>query len=330
MDRRQRQRLLLRTGFFALFLLAPPLDIFRFDLTLNHFVLFGQPWTLGLAAFQRGEIDAAQAAANIILRGFLPLALLAALIIGVAWRWGRLYCGWLCPHFSVVELLNAALSRACGKHSIWDRQRRPGFRSTPLWWLIWVVTALGMAFLWAASLLSYLLPPAEVWGNLLSLQSTPRQLAFIGVATLVFSVDFLFARHLFCRFGCALGVFQSLAWMANRKAQVVHFERRQASACLDCDNACDHACPMRLKPRSLKRRMFNCTQCLQCVSACAADCAPRGVAAPLHWTAGQPALDKSDRRAARAAPPPVRPTEQPIDISALRRRTQNGAVPRRR
>ncbi|WP_368506776.1 4Fe-4S binding protein [Colwellia sp. 1_MG-2023] len=22
------------------------------------------------------------------------------------WRFGRIYCGWLCPYFSVVELLN--------------------------------------------------------------------------------------------------------------------------------------------------------------------------------------------------------------------------------
>jgi ferredoxin-type protein NapH len=28
----------------------------------------------------------------------------------------------------------------------------------------------------------------------------------------------MFARHLFCRFGCAVGLFQSLAWMANPKA----------------------------------------------------------------------------------------------------------------
>jgi polyferredoxin len=238
-----------------------------------------------LAAFQRGEIDGVQAALNITLRGFLPLAVLAALLLGVAWRWGRLYCGWLCPHFSVVELLNAALSRACGKHSIWDRQRRPGFKTAPVWWGIWAASAVAMAFLWAVSLLTYLLPPTEVWGNLVSLSSTPRQAAFIGAATFVFSVDFLFARHLFCRFGCAVGVFQSLAWMSNRKAQLVSFDNRHAAACKSCDNACDHACPMRLKPRSLKRRMFNCTQCLQCVSACEQDCAGRA-SPPLTWRPG--------------------------------------------
>jgi ferredoxin-type protein NapH len=31
----------------------------------------------------------------------------------------------------------------------------------------------------------------------------------------VFTLEFALARHLFCRFGCAVGLFQSLAWMAN-------------------------------------------------------------------------------------------------------------------
>jgi len=70
MNRAQKQRLAWRSAFFLLFVLAPPLDIFRFDLNLGHFILFGFPWTLG--------IDAAhplQSGLNIILRGFLPIAL---------------------------------------------------------------------------------------------------------------------------------------------------------------------------------------------------------------------------------------------------------------
>ena len=69
MNRVQRQRLLWRTGFFVLFLLAPPLDIFRYDLTLGHFILFAHPWTLGIDAD-----NATQSAVNVILRGFLPIA----------------------------------------------------------------------------------------------------------------------------------------------------------------------------------------------------------------------------------------------------------------
>ena len=71
MNRVQRQRLLWRTGFFVLFLLAPPLDLFRYDLTQGHFILFAHPWTLGIDAN-----NVTQSAVNLILRGFLPLATL--------------------------------------------------------------------------------------------------------------------------------------------------------------------------------------------------------------------------------------------------------------
>jgi dissimilatory sulfite reductase (desulfoviridin) alpha/beta subunit len=51
---------------------------------------------------------------------------------------------------------------------------------------------------------------------------------------------------------------------------VVDFAASRARACSDCHNACENACPMRLKPRNLKRHMFTCTQCAQCISACEA------------------------------------------------------------
>lgn len=121
----QHNRLIIRSSFFVLFLLAPPLNIFRFDLTLGHFILFGQPWTLGLDPFLAGQADVRAAIFNIVVRGFLPLAATAALLLWVAWKYGRLYCGWLCPHFSVVETINALMRRTIGKHSIWDRDKLP-------------------------------------------------------------------------------------------------------------------------------------------------------------------------------------------------------------
>lgn len=297
MNRVQRQRLLWRSGFFALFLLAPVLDIFRYDLTQGHFILFGFPWILGTDAtgpFQPGL--------NIILRGFVPLVLVVATGFWVSWRYGRLYCGWLCPHFSVVEIINALMRRASGKLTLWDKARLPEVQTDgivvhprrSLWW----VTAFAIvffAFLWAVTLLTYLLPPLEIWNNLFTANLTRNQAVFITVATLLLVIEFTLARHLFCRYGCAIGVFQSLIWMANRRALVVGFNRRRATVCVDCDKSCEHACPMRLQPRQIKRRMFTCTQCQQCVQACGKVNAPRGAESLLQMVSGQCALDVSER-----------------------------------
>ncbi len=293
----QHRRAWLQSGFFALFILAPPLDIFRLDLHLGHFILFGQDWTLGLERFALGTSGPGEAALNLLLRGLLPIAVLGGVLIWSAWRWGRLYCGWLCPHFSVVELINGLMRRASGKPSVWERrplpERQPDgslLRPNTWYWLPTVLAVLGFAFLWALSLLTYLLPPFEIYENLLTGSLTRNQALFLGVGTLLLAIEFGFARHLFCRFGCAVGLFQSLAWMANDRAMVVGFDSARARLCQDCNNACDSACPMRLPPRTLKRKMFTCTECAECISACTQVQGGKIRRSLLQWVAGPDAL----------------------------------------
>ena len=302
MQHAQQKRLWFQAGFFILFLLAPVFDLFRFDLNVKHFFFLGMPWTLGLDDFLAHRIDATQAATNIILRGGLPILGLIGSGIWISWKYGRLYCGWLCPHFSVVETVNGMLRRATARQSIWDKHPLPErnadgsiTRANPWYWLVVVPLALAFAFAWAVALLTYLLPPVEIYANLWHGELTGNQGRFIGVGTLLFFIEFMFARHLFCRFGCAVGLFQSLAWMGNRTALVIGFDRKRAKTCADCNAACDNVCPMRIKPRAIKRHMFACTQCGRCAEACSQVQAgnPRGTL--LKWVDHECALDKSAR-----------------------------------
>jgi len=309
LQRLQRARRATQAGFFALFLLAPAFNLLRFDLTDAQLWFLGQRWTLGIDAFLHGQATATQAALGILLRGILPALLLVALVLGVAWRYGRVYCGWLCPHFSLVEGLNGLLQRACGKLSLWDRRSTaraglaPNTGPQRRWWPVFFASAAFFGLLWAVTLLTYLLPPATVWGNLLQGQLTANQARFIFIGGALFTAELVLARHLFCRFGCAVGLFQSLAWMANPHALVVAFNRRRASACRDCStpdapegSACDAACPMRLAPRHIKRMMFSCVQCGQCVIACETSHHGRGTQANLQWTVGVDALRETLRQ----------------------------------
>jgi len=293
----QRRRRWFQAGFFALFVLAPPLNLLRLDLTRGHFVLFGHDWTLGIDAFLAGEAASWQAVLNLVLRGFLPLFAVAGLLLWVGWRYGRLYCGWLCPHFSVVETINRLMRRASGKPSLWEPRPLPEqlpdgrrLQADRRFWVPTLIAVIGFAFLWALVLLTYLLPPAEIYPNLFSGELTRNQSLFLGIGTTAFTVEFLLARHLFCRFACAVGLFQSLAWMANRKAMVVGFDTRRARACKSCNNACDNACPMRLKPRTLKRKMFTCTECGECISACTQIQGGERERSLLDWVDGECAL----------------------------------------
>lgn len=304
----QRRRQWTRWSFFTLFVLAPPLDLFRLDLDLGHFIFLGQPWRLRLADLASGEVSAGTMLVRLLLLAFLPLALLVGGVLWTAWRHGRLYCGWLCPHFSVVELINGLMRRASGRPTLWERAPLPpldaagGAVRVRAW--MWLPTALavgGFAFLWALTLLCYLQNPEEIYAGLLGGGLTRNQGLFLCVATAVFSADFLLARHLFCRFGCAVGLFQSIAWMANRRALVVGFDGARAAACAGCHAACDAACPMRLKPRTIKRRMFTCTQCAQCVQACAHVQRARPEGGLLRWVRGQAALGVCEPRSVARA-----------------------------
>ena len=308
----QRARLLAQMGFFALFAVTPIFDLLRYDLTERHAYFLTRPWHIGLDELLAGTGDPLNAATNLILYLFLPILGTLALIIGVAWKWGRLYCGWLCPHFSVVETINRLMLRATGKHSVWDKKQTPPWEAdgTPMprdrrYWLAVVPAAIGFAFTWAVVLLTYLMPPFQVYHGLLTFTLYRGEVIFLSAATTVLTLEFLFARHLFCRYGCAIGIFQSFAWIVNKKAMVVGFDRKRLTDCASCmqgcgtagnttlarinrhaaeksssasghleaappsGSACDAVCPMRLKPRNVKRWMFACTQCGQCISACA-------------------------------------------------------------
>ncbi|NNM21193.1 MAG: 4Fe-4S binding protein [Gammaproteobacteria bacterium] len=297
----QRWRSLTQVGFFALFVLAPPLDIFRYDLTIGNFILFGHHWTLNLDALQHGQATAVEAAVNVLLLGLLPIVLIVVGFLFVAWRWGRIYCGWFCPHFSVVEIINRLMQRAIGKPSLWEKESLPEAQADgsmlhrSRWYLVPTILAVvGFALLWSVSLLTYLLPPFEIYSNILNAELTRNQTLFLLAATTAFCIEFLLARHLFCRFGCAVGLFQSLAWMANRRAMVISFNKDRAPACRSCNNACDNACPMRLQPRTIKRKMFTCTECGECISACTQVQGNDPQQSLLHWVDGDNAEKLSE------------------------------------
>ena len=324
----QRRRRWFQFSFFAIFLLAPALNLLRFDLTETQLWILGFRWSLGIDAFVRGEATALQTAWSITWRGIIPVLTLVVGFLAVAYHFGRLYCGWLCPHFSLVETLNDLLHRATGKLSVWDKSPtpRPGRSADKRWWPVFLAACLVFGFMWAITLLTYLLPPAMVWGNLVQGTLTPNQSRFLGIGTLVFTLEFTLARHLFCRYGCAVGLFQSVAWMANPKAMVVSFTRNRARECKTCEvmsprhlrrlppegaladlgaarqsaaprgSACDHACPMRLNPRNIKRMMFACVQCGQCLDACDTTQTDQGRTPTLEWKVGLDAVRETMRQ----------------------------------
>ena len=290
----QQSRTTAKIAFFALFLFAPLLDIFRFDLDLGHFIIFGQAWTISIDSILHGGGDSVDAAIKIFTRVLLPGMAFVTITGVLIWKYGRIYCGWLCPHFSVVEVINDLMLKQLNRVTIWEKASKQSNGVLPKF--IVFIAAISMAFVWSVGLLSYLLDPNMLLIGLVNVNLGFGATIFITVATLVFTADFIFARHVFCKYGCALGLFQSLIWMANNKAMVIKFDRARAKACRACESynkhkPCDQACPMRLPTRNMKRAKFTCTQCVQCVSACNEVQKDNPEGGLLKWVNGKEAVD---------------------------------------
>lgn len=289
----QQSRITAKITFFALFLFAPLLNIFRLDLDLGHFILFGQAWTISIDSILHGG-DSVDAAIKIFTRVLLPGIAFVAVSGVLIWKYGRIYCGWLCPHFSVVELINDLMLKKLNRVTLWEKASKKSQGLIPKF--IVFIAAITMAFIWAVGLLSYLLDPQMLLLGLANVDLDFGASVFITVATIIFTADFIFARHVFCKYGCALGLFQSLIWMANNKAMVIKFDRARAKACRECESynkykPCDQACPMRLPTRNMKRAKFTCTQCVQCVSACNDVQKDNPEGGLLKWVNGDEAVD---------------------------------------
>jgi ferredoxin-type protein NapH len=205
---------------------------------------------LGIDAFVRGETTATQAALSIILRGMLPALLLVGGFMTVAYRYGRLYCGWLCPHFSLVETLNDLLHRATGKLSLWDKHTTPrgGRQPQRRWWPLFVLS-LRLLRLFVGHHAADLPAAAGAdMGQPVAGHAHAQPGALHRHRQPGLHAEFLLARHLFCRFGCAVGLFQSLAWMANPKGLVISFDRERARDCRSCSTDLAQAAPPATTP----------------------------------------------------------------------------------
>ena len=69
------------SGIFLLFIFAPLLDIFRFDLELGHFIIFGQAWTISIESILYGDGGSIDAPLKIFSRVLLPGIAFVALIL---------------------------------------------------------------------------------------------------------------------------------------------------------------------------------------------------------------------------------------------------------
>ncbi len=268
-----RRRRAVQRAALLLFLVAPFLDLCRFDLKGGSLILAGAPFGLG-------ELGAVYLMLVAAMLAFVALALI----------YGRLWCGWICPQTTLSELAAGAVRLAVGRGKATPPRRAPA-----------AVAILALAALVAAGSVAYFLDPADY----LSPPAGAR-IAFV-VAWALVAADLFWVRHRFCAGLCPYGVLQSI--LADERTMGVAPLESCGSHCRDC-GSCAKACFMGI---DIRESPFDplCLCCGDCIDASRGSWAhvevPPQIAfrfgkAPSRWPAWLRRVGVSDsKRAALSA-----------------------------
>ncbi len=254
---------LIQPLFWALVFFGPALDIFRVDMLHQRLVFMGEHLPFEF---------------NTLM--WLPIGFYGAVIlIGViSLIWGRLFCGWTCPHNTLTEW-TTGIRALVGREAkpLWMKRlfRKAPWSQTLFTWLSPFVAGL-ITISFSLLLCFYVIPPdfvlaqyasghphiALVWGN--------------GLFMLI-GLFLLYAGHDFCRTCCPYGMAQSVsAYHENSRwrPMEIGFSGNKETQCKTCQ-ACQTVCPVDIDPRDgtltggLKVGQFDgCFNCGECIDAC--------------------------------------------------------------
>jgi polyferredoxin len=249
--------------FWAVVFLGPVLNLFRVDMLQQRLVFLEKSYSFEFKSIL-----------------WLPIGFYGAVIlIGiVSLIWGRLFCGWACPHNTLTEwtqTLRAMVGR--GQKPPWMKKIiRKHPLSKELFALASPPLAIGLTFILSVLLSFYVVPP--VWGFHQYLSGHPHPALVCGnILFVLIGLFLLYAGHDFCRTCCPYGMGQSISAYQESsrwRPMEIRFNGDKTDDCKTCQ-ACQMVCPVDIDPRDatltgvVKVGQFDgCFNCGECIDAC--------------------------------------------------------------
>jgi polyferredoxin len=227
-----RKRRAIQAVTSLIFILAPFVDLLRFDLKNSALIMAGVSFSL-----------------SEMLAVFLVILVFIIAVFAGALLYGRVFCGWMCPQTTLSEIVSGIERRAC------KLSKKVGLGG--LCRLAAPLAALGISAFVAASLVTYFLDPAD--------RLSPPRLAWISwaITTFVLFADLYFLRHGFCLSVCPYGIMQKI--IQDSRTLGVAFDSERRSECTNC-MLCVRACFMGI---DIRESSFDtsCLNCGDCISA---------------------------------------------------------------
>lgn len=210
----------------------------------------------------------------------LYLVLLASLIFVFSFLLitvvlGRVWCGWLCPQTTLSDVAEWA-ARRLGLTVKHNRMHGPLAGKVVLQGVY-----LFLAFLVAANLLWYFIPPGRFFSRLVVADLHYATWISLVLTALLVYLDLALIRRLMCSDFCPYGRIQTA--IVDKATLTLHLPRAELERCIQC-GSCVQSCPMEIDIRN--GYQVECTNCGRCLDACRRVMAARHEPGLIRYTFG--------------------------------------------
>jgi polyferredoxin len=196
---------------------------------------------------------------------------------------GRVWCGWLCPQTTLVDLAEW-MAQTLGLKLQHNRLRGALWRKIVVQW-----GYLLLSFLVAANLLWYFIEPRQFFVQLVSFDLHYAAWITLIVTALLLYLDLAVVRRLMCSEFCPYGRFQTA--LVDKATLTLHLPDSERNRCVEC-GSCVRACPMEIDIR--RGYQVECINCGRCLDSCRQVMSKRGEPGLISYSFG---LDNVGARA---------------------------------
>jgi ferredoxin-type protein NapH len=249
--------------FWSLCFLSPVLNVFRVDMIHQQLVFMQRSYPFRFEYLM-----------------WLPIVFYGAVILIalVSFIWGRLFCGWVCPHNTLTEWTQGVRGMiGLAGQPLWMKRFTRRYPAVQRYFpFVSVVLALGITATLSLALSCYVVPP--LW-LVAQYQSGSPHIALVmgNMLLMLVGLFLLLAGTNFCRTCCPYGLAQSVSAYhegSRWRPMEIAFTGRVETECKTC-KACQSVCPVEIDPRAgtltghLAVGQFEgCFNCGECIDIC--------------------------------------------------------------